>query len=102
MSKLRFQQVWEEEYMREAALINLSVSQTEKHEILQFDLLAYHTRLAYIYPIKDIDDAVTLSTDKYLEFYEPMFKQVFLNEDRKLEKFLEDLEKHSADLVFIQ
>jgi len=40
---------------------------------MQFDLLAFHTLLTFVYPIKNIDEATTFSIDKYLNTYHPFF-----------------------------
>jgi len=46
---------------------------------MQFDLLAYHTLLAYTYKLNDIDEAVSLNPEKYINTFRPFFDQIFLD-----------------------
>jgi hypothetical protein len=51
---------------------------------LQFDLLAFHTLLTFVYSIKRIDEAANICIDQYLATYSPYFEQAFLDKDKKL------------------
>lgn len=64
---------------------------------MQFDLLCYKCILSYVYnqQFKDYSAKTveTLNVQKYLVFMEKMFNKCFLDEEKKLNKTLDAMNK---------
>ena len=69
-----------------------------------FDLISYHALLRYTYKIKDLKDLESqkINPQKYIDLSEKFFSKSYLNEDKKIQKVTQVLQKHDADIFCFQ
>lgn len=69
-----------------------------------FDLICYHALLRYAYKIKDLKEVESnkITPEKYINLCEKFFSKSYLNEEKKIQKVTEALQKHDADIFCFQ
>lgn len=91
ISKKTFTTLWHEAIQKVEKEEKLQIVPSERDEALKFDMLAYHTLLHYVYQVEDIDLMEGKDAKQYLSTFEPFFDQAFLDEDKKIKKFMQGL-----------
>lgn len=91
ISKKIFTTLWHEALQKAEKEEKLQIVTAERDEALKFDMLAYHTLLHYVYQVEDIDLMEGKDAKQYLSTFEPFFDQAFLDEDKKIRKFMQGL-----------
>jgi hypothetical protein len=91
ISKKTFTVLWHEALQKAEKEEKLQIVTAERDEALKFDLLAYHTLLHFVYQVEDIDLMEGKDARLYLSTFEPFFDQAFLDEEKKIKKFMQGL-----------
>ncbi len=91
ISKKTFTTLWHEALQKADKEENLQIKDAERDEALKFDLLSFHTLLHFVYQVEDIDAMEGKDAKLYLSTFEPFFDQAFLNEKKKIKKFMQGL-----------
>lgn len=91
ISKKTFTTLWHEAIQKVEKEEKLQIASAERDEALKFDMLAYHTLLHYVYQVEDIDQMEGKDAKQYLSTFEPFFDQAFLDEDKKIKRFMQGL-----------
>jgi hypothetical protein len=91
ISKKTFTTLWHEALQKVEKEEKIQIVPSERDEALKFDMLAYHALLHYVHQVEDIDLMEGKDAKKYLSTFEPFFDQAFLDEDKKIRKFMQGL-----------
>lgn len=74
----------------------------EKEVVRLYDFIMYHTLLAFVYGMDSFEKAIQNDPKEFQKRLKPLYEISFLNEERKLDKFMSGLLELQPDVFFIQ
>lgn len=69
VSKKTFTSLWHQTLQKVEQEEHLQIATADREEALQFDLLAYHTLLSYVYQVNEIDEMEGKDPQLYLSTF---------------------------------
>lgn len=88
--------------MQDIPKVKITYTEEQKKVTRLYDVLMYHTLLRYAYRVAEIKDVEGKNAQQYRDKLKPFFQLSFLDEQKKAEKVMENMERVQADVFFFQ
>jgi hypothetical protein len=87
----QFGDKWDLEFNKNKGDFKFTYTEAEKETVKLYDFIMYHALLSFVYSTDSFEEAIKNDPLQFIQKLKPLYEISFLDEKRKLAKFLDGL-----------